>query len=181
MKRRKRIHPIMLLDEWWARSSPNRRLDRNMANTFMLIGLMCPTLSIVLNGPVPNSVLEDMPEWLQIWMCAFIFIGCGMKLHGILSGLKYYFPNTGVKHSYSWGVRGAPLATAGALVYGWFILSNTPNFFSALAGVSTPMFGLGIGFQSVLYWLEIRRIDRNERRLTADVKAQIADERNSDS
>lgn len=149
-------------DRWWERTSTERRIDLNFGNMCMLIGLMLPTLSIVLQGPTPNSVLRGMPDNLQIMMCACIFGGCALKLHGALAGRKFYFPNTTLQRCYQFGCMGAPMATAGAFVYGWVILSNTPTFLSALSGVSTPMFGLGISLQAALYWLEARRIERNE-------------------
>lgn len=163
-------HPVQSADDWWLRVSPRRRLDRNAGNMFMLIGLMLPTLSIVLRGPTPNSVLNGMPEYLQVWMCAFIFGGCGLKLYGALSGFKYFRPNVHLKDCYKWGFIGAPLASTGAIVYGYYILSNTENFWSALSGVSTPMFGIGISVQAFFYWLEWRRIERNEHLYIREAK-----------
>jgi hypothetical protein len=147
-----------------------RRIDFNLGNLCMLVGLMLPALSIVLQGPTPNSVLTDMGEGLQVSMCFCIFTGCGLKLHGALAGRRWYFPRTNLKRCYGYGVAGAPMAAVGAFVYGWFILSNTPTFLSALGGVSTPMFGLGIASQAVLYWLEARRIRHNEIILAARKK-----------
>jgi hypothetical protein len=160
------------LDDWWATKASTRRLDRNSGNLAMLVGLMLPSLSIILQGPSPNSVLIDMPDDLQIVMCSWIFLGCGTKLHGALSGSRWYFPNTELKNSYKYGYIGAPIATAGCLVYGWFILSATPTFLSALGGVATPLFGIGISFQAAFYWLESRRINRRERILTREAKAR---------
>lgn len=166
------------LDAWWADISPRRRMDRNAGNLCMLIGLMLPSLSIVLQGPVPSSVLEDMPDALQVAMCACIFVGCGIKLHGSLSNSRWYFPKTTLKKAYRWGYTGAPIATVGTWVYGWFILSNTDNFLSALGGVATPIFGLGISIQAGFYWLESRRIDHNERVLIKAEHERIVDEHN---
>jgi hypothetical protein len=73
------------------------------------------------------------------------------------------------------------MATMGCLVYGWFILSGTDTFLSALGGISTPMFGIGITIQAGFYWLESRRIERNERILTKQAKEVIEHERDSDS
>lgn len=173
------IHPVSAMDNWWSRVSPERRLDRNMGNLCMLIGLMFPTLAIVLVGPVPNSILSEMPEWLQIWMCGFIFLGCGIKLHGAFGHSRFWCPNRSIKQCYALGYIGAPFASTGLLVYGYFILSNTPNWVSALSGILTPMLGLGIGLQAVLYWLEWRRIDRNEATLISEAKAKKADDSDS--
>lgn len=159
-------------DQWWSDESPRRRLDRNAANMSMLIGLMLPTLSIILQGPTPNSVLADMPDPLQIAMCACIFSGCGIKLHGALAGSRWYCPRTPLKKSYRWGYTGAPVATMGCLVYGWFILAGTPTWLSALGGVATPIFGIGISIQAVFYWLESRRIARVERILIEQAKTE---------
>ena len=165
--------PLAVLDAWWEAVSPRRRLDRNAGNMCMLIGLMLPSLSIVLRGPVPNSVLADMPENLQIGMCACIFGGCSIKVHGALSGSRWYFPHTSLEQSYRWGYAGAPAATMGLWVYGYYTLSNTPNFWSALAAVATPLYGVGIGVQAVFYWLESRRIERNETILTEQLMNRI--------
>lgn len=169
-------HPVTVADNWWARVSPNRRLDRNMGNMSMLIGLMLPSLAIVLTGPVPSSALMHMSDALQIWMCACIFFGCGIKLHGALSGSRWYFPHMPLKKSYSYGFIGAPVASAGLFVYGWFILSNTANFMSAMGAFLTPMLAAGISLQAIQYWLEYRRIDRNEQAMIAVAKKKIHDD-----
>lgn len=169
--------PLTSLDGWWEEASPKRRIDFNFGNMGMLLGLMMPSLSIVLNGPVPSSVLDDMPVGLQIAMCAAIFFGCGMKLHGALGGRRFWFPRMDPKRCYTWGYAGAPIAFVGTVTYGYFILSNTPNFWSAMSGVSTPLFGLGIMGQAALYLLEYRRIDRNERRgIQAEIDHKAAEQ-----
>lgn len=150
------------MDRWWERVSPQRRIDFNLGNMFMLLGLLFPSLSIMLQGPVPNSTLSEMPEWLQVFMCVLIFFGCGMKLHGALAHRRFYFCNTSLKRCYRYGVAGAPAATSGLLVYGYFLLSSTPTFLSAMSTMGTTFFGIGISGQAVLYWLEARRIERNE-------------------
>lgn len=173
--------PFARIDQWWADRASRRRLDRNAGNLFMLMGLIMPSLSIILQGPVPNSVLEDMSNQLQVSMCVCIFIGCSIKLHGALSGSRWYFPHTTLRSAYKYGYIGAPIATAGALVYGWYILSGTPSFLSALGGVSTPLFGVGISVQAIFYWLESRRIEHREVVLTEELKARLTDELNHDS
>lgn len=158
------------LDRWWDRKAASRRIDRNAANMCMLIGLMLSTLSIILQGPVPNSLLDNMEPELQIAMCTCIFGGCALKLHGALSGMRFYFPKTPVARCYRYGVSGAGPAFAGMCVYGYFILSNTQTFLSALGGVATPMFGVGLLIQAGFYWLEARRIESNERQLITAIK-----------
>lgn len=155
-------HPVASLDAWWARASPERRLDHNLANICMLIGLALPSLSIVLIGPVPSSAVANMSPNLQISMCACIFGGCVMKLHGALSHTRFWFPNTPIKRCYQIGYSGAPAAVAGLLVYGYFLMLNTVTWLSALGAVLTPLLGVGIGLQACVYWLEARRIEHAE-------------------
>lgn len=163
-------HPVVSLDHWWMTIAPERRIDFNFGNMGMLFGLICSTLSIMLQGPIPNSILEGMSEQLQVMMCFCIFGGCGIKLHGALAGRRFWFPNMTLQRCYQLGYTGAPMATAGALVYGYYILNNAFQqsdsytiFLSATSGVATPSFGIGISLQAVLYWLEARRIERNEK------------------
>lgn len=155
-------HPVRKLDRWWRSLVDHRRIDSSLGNMFMLIGLMFPALSIVLNGPVPTSVLAEMPNGMQVLMCACIFLGCGMKLHGALAGRRFWFPNTPLARCYRYGVTGAFPASMGTWVYAGYILPNTENFSSAMGAVSTPMFGMGVALQAFLYWLEARRIEQNQ-------------------
>lgn len=161
-------HPLKTLDNWWIRVTPDRRLDRGAANICMLIGLVVPTLGIVLIGTAPSSVaITIMPEWLQIWMCAFIFGGCCIKLHGAFCGMRWYFPRAQVKHCYVLGCLGAPLASTGLFVYAFYTAKATPTWVSAMSAVLTGMLGLGIALQAFFYWLEWRRIEHNEQVMIA--------------
>lgn len=163
-------HPIAALDLWWDETSSTRRLDHYPANLCMLIGLLLTSSSIVLQGPSPTSVLVDMSDPLQVAMCACIFGGCLIKLHGIASHTRFWFPHKPLRKCYQLGYTGAPLSTSGLLVYGYYILSNTPTWLSALGGVLTPLLGVGIALQGCVYWLEARRIERRERQMISIAK-----------
>jgi hypothetical protein len=167
------LHPVKALDDWWFRVSPDRRLDRNLGNFCMLLGLMFPTAVIMLTGPSPRTALTEMSRWLQTWMCAFIFLGCLLKMHGVLAGTRWYFPKMTVKRCYSFGFIGAPFASSGLLVYGYFLISSVPNWIAAVSTVLTPMLGVGIGLQGFIYWLEYRRIDHNEAIMIEQAKTII--------
>ena len=158
-------HPVRALDNWWENISPKRRIDRNAGNMCMLIGLMAPTLSIVLKGPAPSSVVSGMSDSMQMMMSAAIFLGCGIKLHGALCGARWYFPKTILKKCYRYGYSGAPAAVVGLGVYSYYIFVNLPNFYAVIGAMLTPMMGLGIGIQAVFYWLESRRLARNENEM----------------
>lgn len=163
-------HPVVALDLWWEIHSENLRLDHNLANLCMLIGLICASSSVLLLGPSPTSALRVMPPELQIAMCCCIFTGCIIKMHGVFSNSRFWFPRMSLKHCYQLGYNGAPIATAGLFVYGWYLLSNTPTWTSALGAVLTPLLGLGILLQGFVYWLEARRIERVERRMIQEAK-----------
>lgn len=171
-------HPVAALDLWWDETSSSRRLDHYPANLCMLIGLILSSFSIVLQGPSPTSVLVDMSPEMQIAMCVCIFGGCVIKLHGVLSHTRIWFPSKPLRKCYQLGYTGAPLATAGLFVYGYFILHSTPTWLSALGGVLTPLLGVGISLQGCVYWLEARRIERRERQMISIAKhaKQKADE-----
>lgn len=164
------LHPIASLDLWWDETSSSRRLDHYPANMFMLVGLLISSMSIVLQGPSPSSALSTMATSTQIAMCACIFGGCAIKLHGVLSHTRIWFPRKSLRKCYQLGYTGAPVASAGLLVYGYYILSNTPTWLSALGGMLTPLLGLGVLFQGVVYGLESRRIERRERQMIAIAK-----------
>jgi hypothetical protein len=158
------LHPIAVLDVWWE-TKERQRLDRNPANLCLLVGLLCASLSIILKGPSPTSRLILMSEDLQIAMCACIFIGCIIKLHGVLARSRFWFPHMSLKHCYQLGYNGAPIGSSGLFVYGFYLLEGTPNWTSALGTVLTPMLGLGLLLQGGVYWLESRRIERAEHQM----------------
>lgn len=163
-------HPIHTLDAWWDKASKERRLDHSPSNLFMIVGLMLSSLSIILQGPSPSSAVIGMPIELQVAMCGCIFGGLTIKFEGALSHTRFYRRDRPLKKCYQRGYTGAPLASSGLFVYGWYILSNTPNWLSALGSVLVAFLGAGVSAQAVLYWLEARRIERNERAL---IKAYV--------
>ncbi len=171
---------IARVDDWWDRTAPTRRLDRNGANMALLIGLVLSTFSIILIGPAPSSSLRHMSLGLQLGMSCCIFFGCLTKLHGALSHSRFWFPNTKIKTCYQIGFGGAPLASSGLFVYGWYLVENTPSWTSALSAVLTPLLGIGILVQSVFYLLEARRIGRNERLIIEQTKQVIREQRLAD-
>lgn len=173
-------HPVAALDEWWDRTAPSRRLDRNAANLCMLVGLMLPALSIVLVGPTPSSTLMDMSEQLQIAMCTCIFIGASIKLHGALSHSRFYFCGTSLRRCYQIGYTGAPIAASGLFVYGYYLLENTTTWSSAMGTIGTTFFALGVLLQGFVYWLEARRIETKERQLIRIAKAAKASRQEMD-
>lgn len=168
------LHPIAAADLWW-RSKPDRRLDRYPANLCLLFGLVFASLSILLIGPTPNSRLTLMSPDLQMMMCACIFGGCIIKIHGLLSHSRFYFPHTPLKQCYQFGYNGAPIASAGLFVYGFYLLEGTPNWTSALGTLLTPLLGLGVLLQGVAYWLEARRIEDAEQGM---IRLAVAAKRN---
>jgi multisubunit Na+/H+ antiporter MnhG subunit len=168
---------VKRVDDWWDRTAPTRRLDRNAGNMCMLIGLALTSFSVILIGPSPSSAIRDMTDHLQIAMCVCIFSGCLIKLFGAVAHSRFFFRHMRVKTCYQIAVGGAPFAASGLFVYGWFLLENTPSWTSALGAVLTPMLGAGILIQSVFYLLEARRIGRNERLMIREAKAVIREQR----
>lgn len=171
---------VKRIDDWWDRTAPTRRLDHNAGNMCMLIGLVLTSLSVIILGPSPSSVIRDMTDSLQIAMCVCIFSGCLLELFGAVAHSRFFFPRMKLKTCYQIGVAGAPLASSGLFVYGWFLLENTPTWTSALGAVLTPMLGVGVLIQSVFYLLEARRIGRNERLMIRDAKQVIREQRLAD-
>lgn len=159
-------HPIWAIDRWWEMQSRKHRLDRNPANLCMLVGLMLSSLSIILKGPSPNSSLVSMSENLQIAMCACIFVGLGIKLYGLLIGSRWFRSSVSLRCAYQKGYQGAPVASAGMFVYGFYLIENTHDWTSAIGAVLTPLLGLGVLLQGGLYWIETRRIEHVEQAMT---------------
>ena len=139
-------------------------------------------MAIILKGPLPSSAVANMSETLQISMCACIFFGCLIKLHGACIGARWYpFRMHHVQQAYRWGYTGAPAAVAGLGVYSYYLfLATNGNIWGAISACLTPALGIGIGLNAIMYWLESRRIDRIERQLTRRKIADLQDERDSD-
>lgn len=173
-------HPVKALDQWWTRRIADGRVDRNPLAICALLGLMGPTLAIILTGPAPSSVLSGMPDDLQVTMCAFIFVGCGGMLHGAMLGARWYFygtRRTALRRSYT----SAPLAVSGLVVYGGFILGNTDgNVIAALSGILTPALGLGLLLLAGKYWLEERRMQRLEPLVVEQILSEAAEAKAAD-
>lgn len=172
---------VARLDKWW--ESRKRRLDRAPANLALTVGLMCPTLSIALHGPAPTSFVFSMDDVTQIAMCACIFVGLAICLHGMCMGSRWYFPRATLLQCYAKAMYGGPLAFVGLFVYTWFLAMGTPNVWGTLGIFLTPALAGGIVGQTFLYWLDMRRIRSAKATLTqsAEIRAKIQDEFDDDS
>lgn len=160
------LHPIRWFDRWWEIQQPKHRLDRNPANLCMICGLILSSSSIIIQGPSTGSALIEMGDSLQIAMCCCIFGGLLIKLYGVVMCSRWFKPNASLRKCYQKGYQGAPVASAGLFVYGYFLLANTGNWLSALGAVLTPALGIGVLLQGGLYWLEARRIEHVEKAMT---------------
>lgn len=171
------------LDHWWQSKSEGRRLDRAPANLGLTVGLMFPCLSIVLRGPSPTSFLSSMDNVTQIAMCAMIFTGLAICLHGMILGSRWYFPHATLVRCYRKAMYGGPLAIVGLAVYTYFLVIGTPNVWGTLNVFLTPALGLAVAGQCLLYWLDMRRIAKNKTLFTetAKVRVQVENESHDDS
>lgn len=172
---------VARLDRWW--QSKSRRLDRAPANLGLTVGLMFPALSITLRGPSPTSFLNDMDDVTQIAMCAMIFVGLAICLHGMCMGSRWYFPRASLINCYRKAMYGGPLAVVGLAVYTYFLAVGTPNVWGTLNIFLTPALGGAVAGQCFLYWLDIRRIQSNKALFTetAKVRARVRRELDNDS
>lgn len=147
-------HPSQSLDNWWTNQAPRHRLDRGPTYICNMIPIWLYSLSTILFGPVPNSSVAELPDYIQIMLSLCIFMGATICLYGTCR------PGLDPRFSYKLGYSAAPATSLGLFVYGWAIISGTPNWTSALGGLVGPFMGLGAALNAIGFWLEIRRLSR---------------------
>lgn len=86
---------------------------------------------------------------------------------GSLLGSPWFFPKCLRKHSYMAGIIGIPLHAFATFYYGIVVMAESENPVSTLAGALAPCISIGVVINLFYFWLEIRRIARNEIRLVA--------------
>lgn len=168
--------PIKALDVWWEKTSPKRRLDHHPLYVCVLVGLLGPALSIVMFGPLPASALAGMSDTLQVMLCTLLVMHSVIGLHAVFLGTRFYLKGP-LKRAYRLGYSAAPAGVASLFVYGVVVLANAFQsvsakimVMSALSGILTPLLGLGVALQALLFWLESRRIERNEKHIIAGMR-----------
>jgi hypothetical protein len=158
-------HPVHSLDKWWETKFSALRLDHNISNFCVILGLIITALSTLILGSTPTSSLNVAPRSTEMAMCACIFIGLSIKMHGVLAHSRWYFPNTTLRRCYQFGYTGAPIASAGLFVYGFYLIEHTELWSSVIGACVTPFLGVGVLLQGGMYWLEARRMERAEREM----------------
>lgn len=147
-------HPARVLDDWWGLQAPKHRLDRGPSYICNMIPIWLYSLSTILFGPVPNSSVAELPDYLQMMLAFCIFMGATICLYGTIK------PRADPRYSYRLGYSAAPATSIGLFVYGWAIINDTPNWTSAFAGLVGPFMGIGALLNALGFWLEIRRLNR---------------------
>jgi hypothetical protein len=135
--------------------SENPRLDHGPMYVSVMIGLMLVSLSLLITGPIPTSVIAELNTTTQNMLACVIFIGSVMCLIGAASATKYFRPNADIRSALGLGVGGSIPVAAAIEVY----------FIAIVAGASSPILsGLSAGislmipFGSALNgWLFLRK------------------------
>jgi hypothetical protein len=152
---------IERLDGWWTRHSDFRRYDRGPMYLTMMIALMFSAVSMLIQGPVPGSNLEELSEITQTMLALFLFAGSGLCVFGATVGSKYWFPRWGRIRSYRVGICGVPAVVTSLGFYSYAIYAGAVNVASALGGTLGPLMTLGTLINGFYFYLETRRIERN--------------------
>jgi hypothetical protein len=124
-------------------------------------------------GPVPDSVISEIPNNLQDALSILMFVGASFALTGSLMGSWFFFPRANKITMYRLGIIGTPAIAASLAFYGWAIVNGTPSFTSAMAGMMSPSLCVSAIVNSIFLGLEIRRIKRNLPRARGEVQDQI--------
>lgn len=134
------------------------RLDHSRMYICVTFGLWITSLSLILVGPVPNSTISNLNEFTQMSMAGVIFVGTSIKLHGIISGTRFYKPNRDPRDYYSQAKWAAVATNVSMGVYVWSIFNYYGDLLLSTMGGSLGLFIVIGGFWTS--WDFANEIDR---------------------
>ena len=71
-----------------------------------MFGLFFMSLSLLVIGSIPGSVLAELNKWTQTMLSVCVLIGSAICIFGIIRGTRFYKPNGDLRVSYSIGQYG---------------------------------------------------------------------------
>jgi len=114
------------------------RPDHGPMYICVMIGLAMVSLSILIAGPVPTSVIADLSWTTQQLLASVIFIGSVMCIIGSSMCSKYFFPFADQRSAYAWGIGGSISTAISVELYFIFIVkgASSPVLSGLAAGLS---------------------------------------------
>ncbi|ABD58453.1 gp37 [Mycobacterium phage PBI1] len=137
-----------------------RRIDHGRMYVSCMMGLWVWSLSLLVIGPVPNSTIDELTDYVQNILASCIFIGSFVCLCGIAIGTKYVLPKADIRLCYRFSLWGIPALAGSVGTYAWAIAHNTGSFWvSAYAASIGTFICLGIVWNGLDLLFEIARLN----------------------
>lgn len=125
------------------------------------VGLWLTALSLILIGPVPNSTISQLSSTTQMAMAVVMFCGTTVKIHGFLSGTKYFMPHRDIRDCYAQAAWAIIATNTGLAVYVLAIISYYGSWLlSTLGGALGLSMIAGAIWNAWDFYVEIHRLTR---------------------
>lgn len=142
----------------------------------VIVGCGSISLSMLAIGPVPNSTISEMSDWMQQLMAFTMLMGSIVTLYGICLGTvfdpllgfkllwrtlrrrKPRWPTADIRRAYAWNAAGLPAITTSLTSYAWAIVDKEAHWTSAAGSGLCIGIALGGFLTTTMFIAEIWRI-----------------------
>lgn len=138
-----------------------KRIDHGRTYMCVIMGMLFWSLSLLMIGPVPNSTIDELSDYVQNILAASIFVGSFVCCVGCLTGTMVCLPKADVRLSYKFALWGIPAIAGSVGTYVWAIIHDSGNgtFWTSVCASSMSMFVcIGIVWNGLDLVFEIKRL-----------------------
>ncbi len=165
------------------------RLDHGRMYMSIMGGLLLWSLALLTIGPIPNSAVSELSDYVQDVLALCIFIGSFVCLSGCIIGTgfipwvvkkltlgKLHLATSDVRLAYKFGLWGMPAIVGSIGTYVWAIAHDSGTFWiAALGGALGLAILIGTAWNALDFLAEIPTLGDKIQYLKAEEKAEQDD------
>lgn len=138
---------------------PTKRLDHSRMYICTMFGLFFLSLSLLIIGPIPGSVLD---KWTQIMLSVCTLVGSLICIVGIVLGTRVFRPKADIRICYQIGQWGIVSICASMFFYVIGVIDKVGHLFwgSTLSSALGLAILIGCAWVAIDFEYETERLDR---------------------
>lgn len=150
------------------------RIDHSRMYICTMFGLFFLSLSLLMVGPIPGSVLADMSAWTQAMLAVCNLVGSTICISGIMLGTRFFRPKTDIRVCYQIGEWGIVSICSSMFFYVLGVIGHVKGVFwgSALSSALGFAILIGCAWLAIDFEYETDKLDKKFRteitRITED-------------
>lgn len=154
---------------------PSQRLNHSRMYMCTIVGLFFMSMSLLIIGPIPGSVLGELDGWTQQTLTACVLLGSFICIAGFLTGTRVFRPKADIRIAYQIGKYGLISIAFAMGFYAVAVIIHVNGLFWG----STLSSALGFAILGGCVWISIDfeyETEKLDQKFNAEIKRIVDDD-----